>query len=785
MTRIKNHIMKTPIKFMFLFISTLLLTFTSCQDEVIEETPPNEQEIIQPDSNLANLMRSTSANDGSVDDIMDNSDCFTVNLPVTIIANGITITIETLDDLSLLEAIFDASNTDDDDLEFLFPITIILNDYTEVNIDSIEALNDFIDACITNENIIACVDFVYPISFSIYNTDFQVIDTVVIDNDYELYIFLEGLEGGNQGVVLASLNFPVTMQYVNGNTIEVFNNQELEEAINAASENCDDVCAEEDVIAYLQECYWNIVSYNGDDTYIDYDVYFSSNGSIAFIEDFVTVAIGGNWTTSTTNVGVVVSISELTAYAEDLEGDWLVENCNDTRFVLTQQINSETVEMVLEQDCEGNPFDCFSNTSITACDFDNDGFATFDLETQVLDNITCNVDFTASFHISETNAIANINPIAQPNSYTNISNPQTIYMRIAANNGSFQIFEIALVAENCGSDCSETDIDAYLQECYWEITVHTGNSNYLGFHFYFNENNQLQIIYGTGSVTAAGIWSTATIDGQVVIIISELTDFNELEGVWTIESCEEDSLVLSQQTNSENIEMIIERNCQTCDNPGFLTNDLVIYIPFSNETNDLMNDSAEVIQGTGSYVEDRAGNASCATAFDGNQVVEIPVSAFNQLVQGDSFSISVWFKMQNTNGGDLEILFRKPGNATVGFQLAVYDLNTPVFFDNTNAFSIWDNDWNQEVDVVWDNTDWHHLVVTVDSNNTVKLYRDGILRNTNENSNLTIGSDPTNRFLIGEGFEGHLDDLRVYKRTLSPNDVGDLYQLEADCYGCL
>ncbi|MFV0572754.1 MAG: hypothetical protein ACK5M1_10040 [Xanthomarina gelatinilytica] len=254
--------MKAPIKFFYLLIGVLFFIFTSCQDEVIEETPPNEQEIIQPESNLANLMRYTSANEGSVDDLLDNSDCFTVNLPVTIVANGITLTIETLEDLNVLQAIFDTSNTDDDDLEFLFPITIILNDYTEVNIETVDALEDFIETCISDEDIIECADFVYPISFSIYNTNFQVIDTVVIDNDYELYIFLEGLDDDDNGVVLVSLNFPVTIAYANGSTVEVNNNQALEEAINAADENCEDDCDLEDVLENLQECHWVIAAHN-------------------------------------------------------------------------------------------------------------------------------------------------------------------------------------------------------------------------------------------------------------------------------------------------------------------------------------------------------------------------------------------------------------------------------------------------------------------------------------------------------------------------------------------
>ena len=780
MSLIKTFIMKQSIKWIFLLVGMLFISLTACQDEVIEETPPNEQEIIQPDSNLANAMRGASANNGRVDNLLDGSDCFTVNLPVTIEANGITLTIEALDDLSLLEAIFDASNTDEDNVAFLFPITIILNDYTEIQIESVEALDDFIETCIVDEDIIECVDFVYPISFSIYNTDFQVIDTVVIENDYELYIFLEGLENGNNGVVLASLNFPVSLVYTNGETVEVTSNQEMEEAINLANENCEINCVEDDVLIFLQECHWNIVSYNDEETFINYDVYFDGNGNVEFIEDYVTVAIGGNWSVSASDDGVIVSISELTAYAEDLEGDWLVVNCNEDRFVLTQQINSETVEMVLEQDCQEYPFNCFTNQTLTICDFDNDGVGVFELETLVLGTVTCNVDFTPTFHVTLADAENGVNAIAQPNSFSNTTNPQTIYLRIEAVNGQFEVFEIGLELENCSANCLESDIDNYLQSCIWNVVSYNGDDHLIMYNFEFISTSEV-VVTGNGLNITAN-WSTTQTGSSVALELSGVNGPNiqAVNDYWLIIACEEDRL---EMVNVNNTNMVMERDCPACNNPGVLTNDLVIYMPFGGEVKDLI--SGQVVQNlTNDFVEDRSGNATCAIVFNGNNHFSIPVTAQNQLVQGDSFSISVWFKMQNTDVGNLELFFRKPGNATVGFNIGVYDLNTPLFFDNLNT-SLWDNDWNQEVDVVWDNTDWHHLVVTVDSNNTVRLYRDGVLRTIDENSDLSIGSVPGSQYILGEGFQGHLDDLRVYKRTLSPNDVGDLYALEADCFNCL
>ncbi|RLD25971.1 MAG: hypothetical protein DRI75_12525, partial [Bacteroidetes bacterium] len=86
---IKTYVMKSLLKFLTITFFALLV-FTSCQDEVIEETSINEQEFITASSPLSSLMQSTSARDGRVDNILDNANCLSVNLPVTVIVNGIT-----------------------------------------------------------------------------------------------------------------------------------------------------------------------------------------------------------------------------------------------------------------------------------------------------------------------------------------------------------------------------------------------------------------------------------------------------------------------------------------------------------------------------------------------------------------------------------------------------------------------------------------------------------------------------------------------------------------------
>jgi|GEM_PF-1758802 len=512
-----------------------------------------------------------------------------------------------------------------------------------------------------------CVDFVYPITFTLYNTNFQVVETVTIQSDTALFEFLNGLVNSENGVVLASLDFPVSLVYDNGNTVEVNNNQELEAAIQAASENCGDTsaCDMGSVRDYLVSCSQVPTLNDFTPSFTTFEFY-DSNELFTMYE--LDLPHSGTWDIAMIDgeIKIFINFNGL----ENFNGEYSIVDCSENTLVLQQGDDT----LILTKQCNngGSVIDCMTSTDaqLTACDNGAPGFATFDL-TSVFANCIDPQVHSLSYFMSLADAETNSNQISMPSSFTNISNPQTIYVRLEIEGTSVQeIFEIELLVEDC-----------------------------------------------------------------------------------------------------------------ECNNPGVSTNDLVIYMPFGNEVKDLISGN-EVANVSNNYVTDRSGNSSCAIGFDGNQSFSIPVTTQNELVEGDSFSISLWFKMQNNNAGDLEIFFRKPGNATVGFNFGVYDLNSPLFFDNLGV-SLWDNDWNQEVDVQWENTDWHHLVVTVDSSNTIRLYRDGVLRNTVENSNLTIGDQGGSEYLIGESFVGHLDDLRVYKRALTPNDIHELYNLDGECYQCL
>jgi hypothetical protein len=331
----KSNIMKTNLRTLLLIPFFALLLFTSCQDEVIDITDPNETETLVAESTLTNLMSSTSIMDGSADNIIDNASCLSVELPVTVIVKGVEITIDSREDFKVIEAIFKEFDDDEDNLDIVFPITIVLANYEEVVIQNREALAELVKECRgenEEDDDIECIDFQYPISFSVYNGDFQVLDVITIENDRQLYRFIKRVKNAE---VLASLNFPVTMELADGTEIVVNNNIELQRTIEDAKDICDedddndygdDDFTKERLDEYLKICPWVVHEFerNNQDNTAEYKEY-----ALNFKEDGVVVmrARGGNmltgtWSTRVTNRGALLKLEFETL--ADFTLEWVV-----------------------------------------------------------------------------------------------------------------------------------------------------------------------------------------------------------------------------------------------------------------------------------------------------------------------------------------------------------------------------------------------------------------------------------------------------------------------------
>ncbi len=178
----------------------LAFMFLSCQEEIdiTQGTDPNAGDNTNNyNSKTTSYFKRISMLDGAFDDILDQTSCSSVVLPVSITANGIPLFISSATDYALIETIFNQSNTDQDVVVFNFPIQIINYDYTTQTIANQLELNNLIQACnqltANNEQPITCVALIYGIKISVFNTNLNQSTIITVASNQDLYNFINNL----------------------------------------------------------------------------------------------------------------------------------------------------------------------------------------------------------------------------------------------------------------------------------------------------------------------------------------------------------------------------------------------------------------------------------------------------------------------------------------------------------------------------------------------------------------------------------------------------------------
>ncbi len=593
--KIKTRIMKRSInrglsKLLFLPL-IILMTFTSCQDEVIDITDPNERETLVANSTLANLMQNTSLRDGSFDNIIDNANCISINLPVTIIVNGIEITIDSEEDLAVIEAIFDQFSDDTDEIEIVFPITIILNDYTEVTINNLEELEQFIEEC-TGENEddddIECIDFQYPISISVFNAAFEVIETVTINSDEELYDFIEELDGG----LLAGINFPVTMVKADGTTIVVNNNDELQAAIEAAEDACDEDddndyddddnndIPVDDLNILCSNCTWTvdkleIGDQNLEDQYEGYVFTFIPDGPVK-VEDPNGTIYEGTWGLTENDNGIPalsINIPDLPDFNNEL---WLLHEIQDENGEIKVDFRSGIDRLRFEQlECDdNNPAVCpeeVVDSYLAECfwraGFNGDNnFAEYEFyfnanQELVVQHSINDQEIVGTWMTSTNDGGATVITIELGEPLGDFNGEWTV---IECDEGRVKIVmnDLYIVFEReCEQDqCTQEQVDSYLVECVWNAVNYNGINDFNDWNLEFAADGTFTITNVNGTITAQ--WASSTTDDGVMIEFSGIdgtSDLQDMNGSWLVIECAEGRLKIVRGDQF----IIIERNCET------------------------------------------------------------------------------------------------------------------------------------------------------------------------------------------------------------------------------
>ncbi|MCL6266578.1 DUF4847 domain-containing protein [Flagellimonas myxillae] len=358
--------MKNTLKTLSLMILALALTLVSCREEesVFIEGP--QEETLEANSNIAGLLQNTATKDGSDDNIIDNASCISIALPVTVVADGIEIIVDSPRDLETIEDIFDEFDDDEDILEIIFPITIVLSDFTELVINDLDELDDFTDDCDGENEFdddIECADIKYPVTASVFNSNNEVIDTITFNNDKDLYEFIDELDEDD----IVQVNFPVTVILFDGTELQASNLDELEDILDNAKDDCDedddndfndddcDNCTTDQLSEVLVGCSdWGVDKLERndqdlEDLYASYRFNFESDGTLT--ADSSSDSFSGTWETNGegNNISVVINIPNLT----DFNATWNLHEIEQDPSESEVDLRMGDDRLRFEGDCPG------------------------------------------------------------------------------------------------------------------------------------------------------------------------------------------------------------------------------------------------------------------------------------------------------------------------------------------------------------------------------------------------------------------------------------------------
>ncbi|MFQ6026689.1 MAG: LamG-like jellyroll fold domain-containing protein [Dehalococcoidia bacterium] len=196
---------------------------------------------------------------------------------------------------------------------------------------------------------------------------------------------------------------------------------------------------------------------------------------------------------------------------------------------------------------------------------------------------------------------------------------------------------------------------------------------------------------------------------------------------------------------------------------------------------------------TGAIASDASGNGHDGTLINGplwvpavegngleydrsqNQTVRVDHSALLN-TGSNSFSIALW--VQYTSSDDADLIRKGSTNtASDWYKVEIREGNRISFNLNTSQKS----STSLTTSSSYDDGQWHHVAAVRDvAGDRLSLYIDGVeLENDsdpggsiNNSANLAIGSKDT---LDDDFYDGVLDDVRLYGRALSAQEVSDLF----------
>ncbi|WP_034061829.1 hypothetical protein [Lacinutrix jangbogonensis] len=359
-------------------------------------------------------------------------------------------------------------------------------------------INKIISEESINTKTFECIEFQYPLSFSIYNPNFQIINTVIVTNDNDFYVLFDAYIFDNDGAFV-ELNYPVSLILEDGSIVSANDNQELENVILAAFNDCFGWVYCDDLQAYV-----------GDDCDLGTNEIGVINADCG-CEEVVNPTF--DCETLQANIGddcELAGTNEFGIINADCECEEITNNTFDC----------ETLQANIGDDCElagTNEFGIIN----ADCECEEETNNTFDCET-LQANIGDDCDL---------------------------------------GNNEFGVVNADCECEAVTSTtCSESDVNSYMLECIWKVTSYNNSNNLIVYDLDFESNGDIVITDTSNNNTYSGDWGViANSTGTVFLDLANINGPNiqAIFGNWSIVECDTDVLAMERGSDT----MIMEQDC--------------------------------------------------------------------------------------------------------------------------------------------------------------------------------------------------------------------------------
>lgn len=210
---------------------------------------------------------------------------------------------------------------------------------------------------------------------------------------------------------------------------------------------------------------------------------------------------------------------------------------------------------------------------------------------------------------------------------------------------------------------------------------------------------------------------------------------------------------------------------------------LLLYLPFDNNLNDISGYNHTVTKYGTSFVADRNGNPNAAIFFDGtDDYIDIANNAALNFGFSD-FTISFWLKYPSQLGGnspsapgrifDYATIFIKAANPNYPYEGITFFVDHKKHGDINFRTS---NPHDLNITTNLNNNTWHHYVLRR-KDQELSVFIDGELTgtaiypvdNTSNNAGIRLGANHVD--VLSQNYEGALDELKIYGRAIDEDEI--------------